>query len=84
VTTTGVSPDEDGYTILGDFGPELVIPANGQVTSSDLMPTNYSVGLSDIAPNCAVEGDNPRLVEVLIGSTLDLAFTVTCTAPADQ
>jgi hypothetical protein len=84
VTTTGVSPDEDGYTIVGDFGPELAIPANGQVTISDLMPTNYSVGLSGIPPNCAVEGDNPRLVEVSIGATLDVAFTVTCTAPADQ
>jgi hypothetical protein len=83
VITTGVSPDEDGYTIFGDFGPELAIPANGQVTISDLMPTNYYVGLSGIAPNCAVEGDNPRLIEVLIGSTLDLAFTVICTAPAD-
>jgi hypothetical protein len=84
VTTTGVSPDEDGYTIFGDFGPELVTPPNGQVIISDLMPTNYYVGLSGIAPNCSVQGDNPRLVEVLIGSTLDLAFTVTCTAPADQ
>jgi hypothetical protein len=84
VTTTGESPDGDGYMVFGDFGPELAIPANGQVTISDLMPTNYYVGLSGIAPNCRIEGENPRLVVVPIGSTLDLAFTVTCTAPADQ
>jgi hypothetical protein len=82
VVTTGVSPDEDGYTIVGDFGPEIATPSNSEVPIFDLQPGNYNVGLSGIAPNCAVEGDNPRLVEVPIGSTLDLSFTVTCTAPA--
>lgn len=39
----------------------------------------HSVKLSDIAGNCAVDGDNPRTVSVTDGSEQTIAFAVSCT-----
>src|SRR5439155_195659 len=83
-TTTGPSPDTDGYTATLDAGPSQPIPPNGSVTFRGLTPDNHSVSLSDVATNCAVSGQNPRTVAVTAGNTTQTNFTITCNPPPNQ
>lgn len=81
VTTIGASPDPDGYTVSIDGEAAQAIEPSGQGTLADLAPGTHSVGLSGLAPNCQIDGENPRPVIVTVGSTAPLAFAVNC--PAD-
>lgn len=85
--TTGPDPDGDGYTLLVD-GSE--IPSDGWYTSLFLLPDddrllrevtpgNHVYEISDIAPNCAVVGANPRTLAVSVGEVSESVFEVTCT-----
>jgi hypothetical protein len=88
-TTTGQSPDPDGYTVCTDpyevpwdFGEdctsEVAIGTNATVTLP--MPAgNHAVELDSVAPNCTLSGSNPR--EVTLGDTTDVSFAISC-APA--
>ncbi|HEU4680134.1 MAG TPA: hypothetical protein VFS51_00230, partial [Gemmatimonadales bacterium] len=40
----------------------------------------HTVRLSSLAPNCAVQGENPRPVTLQGGATADVGFSVVCTA----
>jgi len=56
---------------------------NGQVVIPDLTAGDYQVGLTEVAANCTVAGDNPRAVTVVAGLTENTQFDVACTgAPA--
>src|SRR5689334_11656169 len=77
VRTSGASPDPDGYTVrLGDR-PGQPVAVNGTLVFPALADGNYSVLLSGIAANCAVQGPNPRPIAVL-GSSVSVDFAVTC------
>ena len=82
-TTGGASTDPNGYTVSVD-GVTKAITVNGSVTYNGLTAGNHSVGLSDVASNCVVSGQNPRTVAVAAGNTAQTSFAVTCTAPANQ
>src|SRR6266853_1262521 len=73
----------NGYTVSVD-GVTKSITVNGSVTYNGLTAGNHSVGLSDVASNCVVSGQNPRTVAVSAGNTAQTSFAVTCTAPANQ
>lgn len=79
-TTTGPSPDIDGYTVTLDGSDTLSILNNGSVMYSPLPPTVYSVELSGIADNCTVT-NNPREINVSEGDTTVVSFPVVCTDP---
>ena len=82
-TTTGESPDPDGYTVSVDGGEDLAIGANSTVTITGLSAGDHSVLLGDIASNCSLGGlANPMTVSVEAEETVDVTFTVTCTTPA--
>jgi hypothetical protein len=80
-TTTGPSPDADGYTILLDGSDQGALGTNSQVTLSGIAPGDHLVGLSGVSANCDVEGDNPRVVTVSVGGSGSIAYAVTCSAP---
>lgn len=75
--TTGDDIDADGYTLSIDGNNAGAIGANAVVVVPDLTPATYSVGLSGIAANCAVQ-NNPRDVDVTAGLTENTQFDVAC------
>jgi hypothetical protein len=80
-STTGVSPDLDGYTASLDGATGQPIDGNGSITIPDLAPGAHNIGVSGISANCQVEGNNPRSLQITAGQTSTAAFSVRCTAP---
>jgi Tol biopolymer transport system component len=76
-SSTGSSPDADGYTVSVDGGSPHVIGANATLRLEGLALGTHALLLAGIAANCHLDGDNPRSVEVAEGST-SLAFDLTC------
>ena len=83
-STTGPGTDNDGYTARVDDGPEQPIGQNGSVALTGIVAGTHSVTLGDVATNCAVEGDNPRSVDVPVGDPVPVAFRVSCTSGVRQ
>jgi probable HAF family extracellular repeat protein len=79
--TSGASPDADGYTMTVDGVDRGTLVASGALTLNGLLPGNHSVGLSGVAGNCQVQGDNPRSLTIVAGASVTAAFEVVCTAP---
>lgn len=78
--TTGASPDPDGYNVTVDGGQGQPIGAAGSLAIADLGAGNHEVGLSGVAANCAVAGENPRTVGVVAGTVVPVAFSIECEA----
>ncbi|HEX5964137.1 MAG TPA: hypothetical protein VFY42_10450, partial [Gemmatimonadales bacterium] len=76
--TSGVEVDADGYNFSIDGQAAQPISSNATFTLERLAEGQHSVELSGVAPNCAVDGENPRLVNTAAGSTATLAFVITC------
>jgi hypothetical protein len=81
VATSGPSPDADGYTLTLDGADRGPVGASGSVTVDGLSPGAHTIGLSGIAANCQLQGDNPQAVTVAAGAGAPVAFTVVCAAP---
>jgi hypothetical protein len=79
--TNGTSPDADGYAVTLDGADRGAIQATGSLMLGSLSPGDHLVGLSGVAANCTVEGENPRTVLVAAGSNATTAFAITCTTP---
>ena len=77
-STNGVDLDADGYLVRIDTGSSLRVASDGAVRVSELAPGLHEVGLSDVADNCAVNGDNPRSVAVEANVLDSVSFQVTC------
>ncbi|MGH7629985.1 MAG: hypothetical protein ACREOF_11525 [Gemmatimonadales bacterium] len=90
-TTTGENRDP-AYWVLFDgvqllefdyyyyyYGVPVVLGPNDTRLFEQVPPGNHTYELTDIAPNCVVEGTNPRAVSVSIGAISELAFHVVCT-----
>jgi Tol biopolymer transport system component len=78
--TTGLEPDTDGYVVTVDDGSQRVIGANATFQLLNVESGDHSVQLAGVAENCAVAGENPRLIQIEAGKTASLDFVVTCTA----
>ena len=78
------SIDSSGYRITakgGAVSQALPVEAQGTQLFQPLPAGLYSVGLEDIAPNCALEGVTPRVAAVTdqgLGTIAKLTFTVNC------
>jgi probable HAF family extracellular repeat protein len=79
--TSGASPDADGYTITLNGADRGTLAASGAVALDGLPPGTHSVGLGGVAGNCQVQGDNPRSITVVAGSSVTAPFEVACVAP---
>jgi hypothetical protein len=81
--TTGDTPDADGYALTLDGNVAGNIGVNADVIIPDLAVADYSVGLTNVAANCTVAGDNPRTLGVTAGLSTTTTFSVDCPgAPA--
>jgi TolB protein len=83
VTTIGADLDPDGYFVLAQgagWSAGQYVGTNASATISRLPAGEYSVTLSSLAANCAVNGQNPVTATVVAGATVDVAFAVTCAA----
>lgn len=80
-TTTGVSPDPDGYVVTVNGSEAGTIAAEGTLAVAGLGAGDHVVGLAGIAANCGVSGDNPRTVTVVAGAAVPVAFVIACEAP---
>jgi hypothetical protein len=79
-STTGPGTDDDGYSVTLDGTDRGAITPSGQVSLDGVPAGEHEVGLSGVAANCQVEGDNPRLVTVATSGT-SVSFAVTCSVP---
>jgi hypothetical protein len=80
VTATTTDPSAENYVLLLDTQEQGSIAANGTQALQNLSAGFHSVGLTSIPANCSVVEDNPQPISVLSDSTVNLAFTVTCSA----
>jgi CARDB len=80
-STSGPSPDSDGYQFRIDNGAAQTIGVNASATVSGLTPGPHTVELIGVAGNCAV-GQNPHGFNVPAGGSVQVAFVVTCNATA--
>ena len=80
-STSGTDLDADGYIVTVDGSDHGTVPVAGTVSVEALAAGDHIAGLSGVAGNCQVQGDNPRTVAVTAGATATAAFTVVCTAP---
>jgi hypothetical protein len=78
VRTNGTALDTDGYRVRIDGVQAQAVAANGAITLSDISEGSHSVGLTELAENCAVEGENPRTIVVPSRRTFSVSFVVTC------
>jgi Tol biopolymer transport system component len=76
-TTTGSSPDPDGYLLTLIGGESQAVGANATLRLEGLAVGGHVVQLSGQASNCRIDGENPRAVEVVAG-TVTVTFVVTC------
>jgi hypothetical protein len=81
VITSGESPDPDGYLVLLDHEAGVAIASNGTLTLPNVAAGTHAIGLSGWAPNCAVAGDNPKLVTVA-SETAQVDLEVVCGPPS--
>jgi hypothetical protein len=78
-TTTGSSPDADGYTVkLDGAEPGLSITATGSITISDVAEGSHSVVLSGVAENCTAADGLTRSVPVTAGATAETGYAISC------
>jgi hypothetical protein len=79
-TTSGSAIDADGYRVVvdGEAADGQAVGPNGSVTFSDLRAGEHSVTLEGVAPNCSVDGANPRTVLVPEAALAATAFEVSC------
>jgi Tol biopolymer transport system component len=77
--TTGSSIDPDGYTYSVDLAADRPIGVNATATVDDFRAGTSSVLLQGIASNCTVSGANPVTVEIVANTTVQAAFSISCT-----
>jgi TolB protein len=75
--TAGSSPDPDGYLVSLDGNTPQPIGATATLRLEALALGPHVVALSGLTPNCHLEGENPRTLEVVAGTTV-VTFAITC------
>jgi hypothetical protein len=80
--TSGPGSDPDGFDLLLDGTERGPIAPGATLSLSGLAPGPHTLGLTGLAANCQVAGENPRSLTVLPGETSPVSFAVTCGMPA--
>jgi hypothetical protein len=80
-STTGSALDPDGYALWVDAGAPQPLPANGADTVASLSPGSHTVSVAGVAPNCLLDGDNPRNVDIAAASITSLHLDIACSEP---
>lgn len=80
-TVSGSGSDPDGFELTVDGTEGASIGANGSVTLSQISAGAHLLGLTGLAANCLVTGDNPVAVTVGPGQAANASFAITCSTP---
>src|SRR5205814_1782793 len=80
-STSGGTPDSNGYTVTVTGGGSKAIGTNDSVTFQNLVTGSHTVTLSGIQSNCSVSGAASRPVTVTAGTSATAAFAVACPTP---
>ena len=80
-TTGGGGTDPDGFSILLDGIDRGPIAINTTSRLAAMAAGPHTIGLTGLAANCQIAGENPRPVSVPAGGTVRATFAVTCAAP---
>lgn len=75
--TTGGNPDSDGFHLLVDQGPPIVVSPADEV-SLTLPNGSHTVAITGLAANCAVSGGDLRPIYVAPGGTTAVTFQISC------
>jgi probable HAF family extracellular repeat protein len=76
-----ISRDPDGYSLSIDGREQELIGAIDTAQVGGIQGGDHRIGLSDVAGNCEVKGQNPRTVTVDAGEATSMIFTVSCVVP---
>jgi hypothetical protein len=76
VATSGSGAD--GFTLIVDGGDPRFVSGDASITFDGLAQGTHTVLLSNVPPNCTVQGDNPRSVLVGADGGATVSFTVSC------
>jgi hypothetical protein len=84
INTTGGDVVADGFSVTIDGGVAEFVPAGQAVTLTNLRAGSHTVRLLGLAPECRVEGPNPRSVVVGAGpdDAVQVEFMVRCARAA--
>jgi hypothetical protein len=80
-TTSGAGTDPDGFALTLDGADRGPIGVTATMSLTAVTPGAHNIGLTGLAGNCQVVGDNPRAATVTAGQTTQISFSVTCAAP---
>ena len=78
VRTEGEDPDDDGYVLSLDDSFGAIVERNTLKAFAPLIPGEHTVRLTDLAPNCQLNGPSERTVSVVQGTTTRVELIVTC------
>jgi hypothetical protein len=78
-TTTGLDIDQDGYRVEVDGTDRGILPSNGTVLTR-LDPGSRTITLTDLAPNCTIDGPGSRTVTIEAPEIVSIEVAVVCTA----
>ncbi len=78
ITTSGIRPDSDGYTVSVDGSGPRPIPSNGSLLFEDLAPGSHAFELTDMARHCVASAGNPFSLTVAPGSTIEATLDIEC------
>lgn len=79
--TIGTDPDPDGFRVILDGVDVGAIGLQGSLQLL-IAPGSHALGLSDLTPNCAVQGTSPATLDLAPGAVAAVNFTVDCIALA--
>jgi probable HAF family extracellular repeat protein len=76
--TSGSSSDPDGYIVDLDGIERGVLGPTDELSLDRVAPGGHTVTLGGLAPNCSVEGENPRRIAVTASQQSTASFAVRC------
>jgi hypothetical protein len=83
VSTTGLSPDADGFVVVLDL-QRRVIGVNDSVVFAEIMAGSHTVTLLDVPEGCTVGRSNSREAVVNPDEVAAVRFVVACALPGLQ
>jgi hypothetical protein len=83
-STSGTSPDLDGYLLSLDGALKGSLGAQDSVVFDDLQPSFYRVRLSSVVGNCSVSGGSSRQIILGDGGLETVDFAVSCAPRIDD
>ena len=80
VTTTGASPDPDGYSYVLDGGTPAALAPNDIVLMGGLDVGVHQLVVDGVAANCTLDGGTSHSFTLSEGDTTDVLLAVNCVA----